>query len=211
MGYAEAQGWLWIINVGRDTVNAGYLYGFGYGPPVLILYFNIIAGLHYPNEDLELIRQRVVRGEAIDAELGINRRARKPWWWTRVANEIGMDNDAKLRALAGEVRGVREARERIGRNFELRNLAQQHLDEGDTTPAQNTEFGVVDSTMSPFRDDFDDIESRRGRINARPGQSGAPTQGPNQRENSMASFGSQTTLASTNLPRSQQVRSMLDV
>ena len=210
IGYAEAQGWLWMINVGSDAVNEGYLYGFGYGPPVLILYFNIMASLHYPNEDLELIRQRLIRGQAIDAELGINRRARKPWWWTKVANEIGMDNDAKLRALARGVPGRQPADNWSGRNHELRTLAQRHLDEErGTSPTRGTEYGIANATLSPFRDEFDGV---RTPVDEQSGHSGdASARGPLRRENSAVSFGSQTTLASTNQARPQQVRSMLDV
>ena len=60
---------------------------------MLVLLFNGIAGLYTPNEDLELIRQRLLRCP------------RKPWWWHRVSNQIGLDNDAKLCAVVGEFGG----------------------------------------------------------------------------------------------------------
>jgi hypothetical protein len=210
IGYAEAQGWLWSINVGRDNANDGYLYGLGYGPAVLILYFNIMAGLHYPNEDLELMRQRVVRGRALDAELGIDRRSRKPWWWSRVANEIGLDNDAKLRALASEAAATQGTRRQNDRAFEMRNLAQSHLNE-ETAPTRGTEYGVVNTAGNG---EYHDLPSPNAVTATRPGLldvDSIRTVRGLERENSFVSFGSQTTAISETQTRPQQVRSMLDV
>ena len=218
IGYAEAQSWLWIINVGSDDVNVGWLYGLGYGPPILIMFLNIVAALHYPNEDLELIRQRVARGRAADAELGIDRRSRKPWWWRRVANEIGLDNDAKLRALAGEVGGGPATGARINRQIELRALESQREEEGNQTSAASGEF-AGDPRSRPFRDDETEIATMTGsgqstdsyRDMTSP-ESPAIQRGVLERGDSMASFGSGTTAVSgLNQAPPQRVRSMLDI
>ena len=219
IGYAEAQGWLWIINIGRDDVNTGWLYGLGYGPAVLILYLNIIAGLQYPNEDLELLRQRVARGRAIDAQLGVDRRARKPWWWRRVANEMGLDNDAKLRALAGEVGGGPATGARINREIELRAFEAQREEEENNQPGARTGDFSGDPRSRPFRDEESEIATITGS-----GQStdmyrditspASPStqRGVLERGDSMASFGSETTAVSgLNQIPPQRVRSMLDI
>lgn len=56
----------------------------GYAPSLLILLINSLSGFRRPNEDKELLRQRRVRGDAIDQELGL---VRKPAWWRRLNSE----------------------------------------------------------------------------------------------------------------------------
>ena len=193
IGYAAAQGWLWIINIGRQGVSDGLLYGLGYAPAVLILYINNIAGLRAPNEDLELIQQRIVRGQEIDAQIGI-KATRKPWWWRKVASEIGMDNDAKLRAMAGEIGGGRATGTRISRAIELGTMGVQTNEDDDT------EAGTM---LDPFRDDPDEYDEARGRH-----ERDEPLERRRlERENS----GSTTSERSIVQAKPQQIRSMLDV
>ena len=194
IGYSEAQGWLWSINIGRQDASNSLLYGLGYAPAVLILYINIIAGLRSSNEDLELIQQRIARGQETDAEIGI-RAARKPWWWRKVASDIGMGNDSKLRAMAGEIGGGRATGAQVERGIELRTT------EAQANNSRGTEAGIM---LSPFRDNTNDDDEPRGRS----GQYSATQRGQLNREYS-DSTGSQRTAVSQARP--QQVRSMLDV
>ena len=200
IGYAEASAWVPGINLGGVKANSGYIYGLGFAPEILILFLNIVSGLRNPNEDLELLRQRVSRSEAIDAMLGIDRRNRKPRWWTQVANEFGFDNDAKLRALANTNIGHRRTEEETGRDVRMYDLARQHLDE-ETTPESNIEEQFLDR---PTRRDNVQVQSGLLDITT------PPVRGGIHREPSASpSFGSETTAVSQVQP--QQIRSMLDV
>ena len=228
IAYAEAQAWLFVINIGSRDASQPFLYGLGYGPAVLILYLNIFAALHYPNEDLELIRQRVVRGQNVDAELGINRRRRKPWWWRRVANEIGLDNDAKLRALAGEVGGGPATGARIERQIELRALAAARDEEEDASAREDRPF-AGDPRSRPFVDDEAEIATVTGSgqsVVSDPFRDLTSPVDPDheqrsrpglERAGSSASFGTGTTAvgslngAGGGRWEGQRVRSMLDI
>jgi len=83
------------------------IYGWGYGAQLLILIVQIAYGYASPNEDKELIRQRRVRGETLDRELGLTR---KPAWWRRVKGEhiVGTFRDKLLKNVqeVGQGRGV---------------------------------------------------------------------------------------------------------
>lgn len=63
-----------------NGLNAAIFTG-GYAPSLLILVVQIVWGIVTPNEDLELKRQRRVRGEEIDREMGI---VKRPAWWRRI-------------------------------------------------------------------------------------------------------------------------------
>jgi hypothetical protein len=78
------------------------IYAGGYTPSLLILYVQVIIGFFNPNEDLELKRQRRVRGQAIDAEIGL---VHKPSWWRRNGGE-NMDPNENMREQL--LRNVRE-------------------------------------------------------------------------------------------------------
>lgn len=72
------------------------IYGWGYGTQLAILVVQILYGWSSPNEDKELIRQRRVRGETLDRELGI---VHRPAWWRRVKGEhlVGSVRDKLVR------------------------------------------------------------------------------------------------------------------
>ena len=78
------------------------IYAGGYTPSLLILYVQIIIGFFNPNEDVELKRQRRVRGQSIDQEIGI---VHKPSWWRRNNGE-NMDPNVNMRDQL--LRNVRE-------------------------------------------------------------------------------------------------------
>ena len=203
IGYAEAQGWLWSINVGNSQANRGFLYGLGSGPAVLILYINIVAGLRAENEDLQLIQQRAERGASIDAELGIDRRARKPWWWRRTANELGLSNDAKLRqiAMANELGGGRATGDRISRQIELGVMPVRSADESGAPLREHAE----DMGVSTPQDEAGKDEEGRGRgtglldVGSRPGV---------LRADSGSALSARTNSSQV---EAQRVRSMLDL
>jgi len=78
------------------------IYAGGYTPALLILFVQIIIGFFNANEDLELKRQRRVRGQELDREMGI---VHKPSWWSRINGE-NMDPNASMRDRL--LRNVRE-------------------------------------------------------------------------------------------------------
>ena len=119
VAYNIASSFVWSINIGNQNSNTGWLYGLGYAPTILILIINEISGLLTPNEDRALIKQRIERGQAIDAELGI--RHRKPAWWKGVA-QYGLTTEQRLKALTTEIGGGRATSENIGQTMELGNM-----------------------------------------------------------------------------------------
>ncbi len=84
------------LNIKGDNLA---IYLGGYAPSLLIVYIQIIAGFLNPNEDRELIRQRRIRGEATDRELGI---VAKPAWWQRGNGDLG--NEKMRDRIARNVR-----------------------------------------------------------------------------------------------------------
>jgi hypothetical protein len=77
------------------------IYAGGYTPALLILIINAASGFMRPNEDRELLRQRHVRGEAIDREIGI---VRKPAWWRRVKDGGSGQSESMRERIARNVR-----------------------------------------------------------------------------------------------------------
>jgi hypothetical protein len=93
----------------------GIIYGWGYGAQLVILWVQIAYGLASPNEDKELIRQRRVRGDTLDRDLGI---VRRPAWWRRVKGEhlVGSFRDKLLRNVqeVGQGKGAAVGRREEG-------------------------------------------------------------------------------------------------
>ncbi|EFX04746.1 hypothetical protein CMQ_1674 [Grosmannia clavigera kw1407] len=79
------------------------IYVGGYLPTLLILIIQVLYGWISPNEDRELIRQRRVRGQEMDRELGL---VHKPAWW-RPANFNESMRDRIARNV-GEIGGNRK-------------------------------------------------------------------------------------------------------
>lgn len=77
------------------------IYAGGYTPTLLILYIQAVFGFFNPNEDLELQRQRRVRGQELDREMGI---VHKPSWWRRINGEHLDPNESMRDRLARNVR-----------------------------------------------------------------------------------------------------------
>ena len=139
VAYSIASSFVWSINIGNQNSNDGWLYGLGYAPTLLIIIINEISGLVSPNEDRVLLKQRMARGQAIDAELGI--RHRKPAWW-RPAEQHGLTAEQRLKALTTEIGGGRATTQNIGRTIELGNMPSRRPDENEN----------VNENENPFKD-----------------------------------------------------------
>lgn len=128
IGYATIASFVWDVNPGNQAVGAGWLYGIGYTPAILIIFINVVAGYLHPNEDRELIRQRIERGQAIDAEIG-HSSVRRPWWW-RKAGDRFLTTEQRLKALTTEIGGGPATARNIGMNVELGDMpTRQEEDE----------------------------------------------------------------------------------
>jgi hypothetical protein len=194
IAYTAASAWIWDISPVRRGVNTGWLYGLGYAPVILILAVNEVSGIISPNEDQELLRQRTERGHAVDAELGIDRRARKPWWWrTTAGHTFGASPEARLRALTTEIGGGMATARGIGRGIELGNVPPRVPDEegnpresgaSEASPPRYRDFGMDDeggaggtlTVPDPLRPAFSAVDSEASGstaaslMNARPAQ-----------------------------------------
>src|SRR5687768_10202317 len=84
IAYQEFIAWDYDMSVVKATGPVAIIYGWGYGPSLLIMIVQIAYGWASPNEDRELSRQRRERGETLDRELGI---VHKPAWWKRVRGD----------------------------------------------------------------------------------------------------------------------------
>jgi hypothetical protein len=120
------------------TGNLAAIYAGGYGPSLLILCVQCVHGFATPNEDRELIRQRQVRGQTIDRELGI---VKKPAWWKRVNGEnIGNLRDRIARNVK-EIGGGRATAQGVDRNIE-----NQARDANNSTNEGGIEMGAIRKT-----------------------------------------------------------------
>jgi hypothetical protein len=79
------------------------IYGLGWAPIVLIFIIHEVAGYTHPNEDRELIRQRRLRGQELDREMGYTR---KPPWWRRLNGNHNLTVQQALARNAQEVSGA---------------------------------------------------------------------------------------------------------
>jgi len=79
------------------------IYAGGYTPSLLIVCVQALFGFFNPNEDLELQRQRRVRTQALDREMGI---VHKPSWWARVNGEHMDPNEGMRERLMRNVREI---------------------------------------------------------------------------------------------------------
>ena len=94
--------------------NLPAIFAWGYGPSLIIIYVQLIYGYTNPNEDKELIRQRRLRGESVDRELGITK---KPAWWSLVRGDHLKRNMAMRDRIGGNVKEVGGGRG-VGRRVE---------------------------------------------------------------------------------------------
>lgn len=125
-----------------------YIYGLGWAPIAAILIVHEVAGYVLPNEDRELIRQRRIRGQEIDAEMGYTK---KPHWWRLLHGEQNMSVSEALAKRAREVGGrlvgsmtaeqvaeQRRREEESGMGLELNNMSgRRKRNEDREIPAYN--------------------------------------------------------------------------
>lgn len=129
----------WEYSVMKFDGVVPVIYGWGYGPPLLIIIIQFIYGVSSPNEDKDLIRQRRVRGEMIDQELGL---VKKPAWWRRVrgdhmqsmrdkiarnVHEVGGGRATGRRVEDAMERQAREEAERAARNEEVDPIEMRNM------------------------------------------------------------------------------------
>lgn len=142
--YQFAIYWDWSISPMNQHGEPGFIYGLGWGPIALILITFIVSGYLLPNEDRELIRQRRVRGQEIDAEMGYTK---KPNWWRLLHHEQGLTVQEALSKRAREVGGRLvgsmtaeqvEAEERAQRGTELQDLSARKRNEDRVVRDTNT-------------------------------------------------------------------------
>lgn len=133
----------WEYSLMRYKGNLGVQYGWGFGPPLLIILTQIVYGAFSVNEDKQLLQQRRERGEEIDRELGL---VRKPAWWRRVRGEHiqGTMRDKIFRNVQ-EVGGERG----VGRRTE--DEMERHMREDALGAARNEDGFEMANMPSPTK------------------------------------------------------------
>ncbi|KAF4582790.1 hypothetical protein GQ602_005934 [Ophiocordyceps camponoti-floridani] len=117
------------------------VFAWGYGPTLLIVFIQVIYGFATPNEDKELIRQRRVRGDDVNRELGI---VKRPAWWRRVRGDhiAGTLRD-RIQKNVDEVGGERG----VGRRVE--DDVERHARLEALRSAMNDDSGMELGNVSP--------------------------------------------------------------
>jgi len=214
VGYAIACSFNFDISPLNLHPNLGTMYGWGWGTVACIIMVHEVAGYIDPNEDKELIRQRRIRGEEIDQEMGITK---KPHWWSRLHGdnrELGVHE--RIARNVTEVGGGRATTRGIETNIEMGNMpvSKKVTDSLSERPGK----GGMDSVRSaasllfPASNGNSTTSSddpNRGRT---PGAAmpRAPSQTTRTMENRSESTETQASGLTLGAPP-QQIRSMLDV
>lgn len=210
IAYAVACSFDFVISPLNLNADLGTMYGWGWGTLTLIILVFEVAGYLDPNEDRELIRQRRIREEEIDQEMGI---AKKPNWWSllhrdntqlsvhqRITNNVveigggsattrGMETNIEM----GNMPVSKDMQQRIGERPGKGDLEAVRAAAGLLFPATSNE-----GASQPYSDWRD-----RGRS---PGPT-RKSRTRSDRSDSPETHGSSDTLTAP----PQQVRSMLDV
>ncbi|KAH7327807.1 hypothetical protein B0I35DRAFT_346342 [Stachybotrys elegans] len=118
------------------------IFGWGYGPALAIIYIQIFYGYFSPNEDKELLRQRIERGEIIDRELGL---VRRPAWWSRVRGDHLLSLRDKIGRNVNEIGTERGA----GRRKDLETAAERAIREDARTAAANNDIELAALPNNP--------------------------------------------------------------
>lgn len=130
IAYQAFIAWEFKFSLVKFDGNVVVIFCWGYLPALLILYIQFFYGFASPNEDKELIRQRRVRGETINRELGI---VHKPAWWSRVRGDHLLTFKDKLARNVHEIGGGRAT----GRRVE--DAAERHVREEAWANARSEE------------------------------------------------------------------------
>ncbi|KYK62050.1 hypothetical protein DCS_03195 [Drechmeria coniospora] len=118
IAYQAFISFVWEYSVIRYDGPVVVVFAWGYGPPLLIVFVQVLYGFASPNEDKELIRQRRERGEVVNRELGI---VKRPAWWRRVRGEHLYSLRDKISRNVDEVGTERG----VGRRAELENEVER--------------------------------------------------------------------------------------
>ena len=194
----------WSISPLKYDGDPGFLFGLGYAPVLLVLIILNIYGYTDPNEDRALIGQRIERGRATDAELGIAAGTRKPAWWRRLRPDFqpglrSSDPQERLRALAFSAGS--------------RSQPQQNVEMGTfnrTTPYMDDDATPRNDLSDPFTDAPPRYEEAKSSNTTAQGATPPP-----RTDRMLSNAGSQNTVSSgetlTSQARPQRIKSMLDV
>ncbi|EEP81990.1 predicted protein [Uncinocarpus reesii 1704] len=217
IGFGIASAFEWTVSPLKYNGNAGWLYGLGYTPVLLILVILNLYGYIDPNEDRDLILQRAERGRVADEELGIDRKALKPHWFKRsrpdyVPNISGVDADSRLRTLVAEVGGGAATKQNIQKSVEMGVLNPKKYRDDD--PPQEAPVEAPAEFEWPRKDRFAVLDAEENKkpepASGSSGLSTDPEATPVlSRANSQITAFSGETL--TSQARAQKVRSMLDI
>lgn len=154
IAYQALIAWDWNMSVIKADGPVAIIYGWGYGVQLVILLIQVAYGYASPNEDKELLRQRRIRGDSQDRELGL---VHRPAWWRRVKGEhlVGTFRDKLLRNVqevgAGHGTGRREEGD-MERHIREEGRRDAHPDDED--------YGIELNAVN--RDQYNPREDRAG-------------------------------------------------
>ncbi|WEW60489.1 hypothetical protein PRK78_005976 [Emydomyces testavorans] len=215
-GFGIASAFEWTMSPLKYNGNPGWLYGLGYTPVLLILLILNLYGYLDPNEDKDLIRQRIARGRAADGELGIDQRSIKPHWWKSSrpdypARTINVDAESRLRTLAAEVGGGSATKNNLQKMVEMGVLDPMKYRDEDSLTAVPAEPPA--ELEWPRKDKFAVASQKEHK--ADPPQGGSTLSPDAAISPVLCRVDSQTTAFSgetlNSQARPQKVRSMLDI
>jgi hypothetical protein len=218
IGYEVAIAFDFSLSPLRLGANPAWIYGLGWIPIALIILIYEIAGVIYPNEDTELLRQRRMRGAEIDQEMGL---VKKPRWWSRLHGDHNLGVHEAIAKNIVEVGGSAATARNVERSIEMgilptRRPTEHAEDESskyeapsairsESSPLFPTSPSISEGSNSPVDMRTRQDPNNRGRVGAS-GVTSSATGKTGTSERSASTI-SETTL---NVPP-QQIRSMLDV
>lgn len=179
--YAIVSSFVWTVSPLKYDADAGWIYGLGHVPVLLIIAIFQVYGYLELNEDRALLKMRAERGRSLDAELGLSK---KPNWWRQLAGDHDLTTEQRLKALTTEIGGATATATNIGRMIELDNMPR-------AKPRTTDE--------DPFTDAATLIEPDRCSAASKATQSSSLEETMSGRTSSVTGS------------RPQQVRSMLDI
>ena len=222
IAYTTASSFLFPISPLNNMPSIPFIYGLGWLPIALIFLTLEISGYVDPNEDRELIRQRRIRGEEADHEMGYTK---KPHWWSRLHGlNHNMSVHERIARNVVEIGGGTVTTRGVERSIELENMNMGvRTETRDSGKVGSGRSGSGDIEVMNLASNFlfppgSNVETQE-RFTDRPeesrGRKRVGADGPNEnvrpmtgeRSNSNLSTGSGMTLG----VKPQQIRSMLDV